>query len=140
VTMGGTIVRGGDVANIGIGGLQRPNLVGSIPSLNCQENTTSRELINCFDPTAFAVPADFTFGNAGRNILRGPKSVQTDLSLSKTIDLAGTTRIQVRAEMFNVFNNVNFGNPNATLGSANFGRISGAGAMRQVQLGVKLMF
>jgi hypothetical protein len=131
---------GADVANIGISGIQRPDLIGAIPSLNCQTDAATRQRINCFDASAFATPAAFTFGNADRNILRGPKSVQTDLSLSKTIGLGGTTRVQLRAEMFNVFNNVNLGNPNGVFGSANFGRISSAGAMRQIQLGVKFLF
>ena len=115
---------GGDVANIGITGLQRPNLVGSVPELNCQTEASTRNEINCFDATAFAMPAAFTFGDASRNILRGPKFVSTDLSMSKLIPISGQVRLQLRAEMFNVFNNVNFGNPNATFGSANFGRIS----------------
>jgi hypothetical protein len=134
---------GGDVANIGITGLQRPNLTGSIPSLNCSEDPTTRQQINCFDPSAFAMPAAFTFGSAGRNILRGPKYVQTDLAFSKSIELRGTTRLQFRAEVFNIFNNVNFANPNAVFGSANFGRITSlaTGAnMRQVQLGAKFLF
>jgi hypothetical protein len=42
--------------------------------------------------------------------------------------------------MYNAFNNVNYGNPNASFGAANFGEISGAGAMRRIQLGGKLMF
>jgi hypothetical protein len=129
-----------DRANIGITGQQRPDLVGSVPSLNCQPNTTSRELINCFDASAFALPAQFTFGNAPRNVLRGPKFVTTDLSMMKNIPLGGTVQFQVRAEVFNVFNTVNYNNPNAVFGSATFGRISSAGNMRQLQLGGKLIF
>ncbi len=84
--------------------------------LNCQPNPTSaRQLINCYDPSAFALPAQFTFGNAPRNILRGPKLVSTDLSLSRRWHWAGR-RLQLRAEMFNVFNNVNFANPNGVCG------------------------
>ena len=135
-----------DQANIGITGLQRPNLVGAVPELNCQENTAGttdlarRELINCYDASAFALPAQFTFGNAGRNILRGPKFMSTDLSFMKNIPIQGSVRLQVRVEMYNVFNNVNYGNPNASFGSAGFGRITGAGSMRQVQLGFKMLF
>jgi hypothetical protein len=137
-----------DVANTGSGG-QRPNLVGALPELNCQSNTggatqqLQRRLINCFDASAFAMPTAFTFGNAGRNILRGPKSVNTDLSLMKNFVLRGDTRLQVRVEMYNVFNNVNYGNPNATFGvplPAAFGTITSAGAMRRIQLGGKLIF
>jgi len=129
-----------DRANIGISGLQRPNLVGPVPSLNCQPNPDNRDLINCFDSAAFALPAQFTFGDASRNLLRGPKSVITDLSMAKNVPLAGHVRLQVRVEMFNAFNNVNYGNPGAVFGAPTFGRISAAGNMRQIQLGAKLIF
>jgi hypothetical protein len=49
-------------------------------------------------------------------------------------------QFQIRADIFNAFNQVNSNNPNAVFGSASFGRISGALNMRQVQLGGKLMF
>ena len=111
------VTLGGDPANIGISGLQRPNLVGAIPEMNCQENSAGttdvarRQLINCFDRSAFEAPAAFTFGNASRNILRGPKSVVTDLSLMKNFPLGGGAQFQFRAEIFNLFNTVNYGNP-----------------------------
>ena len=129
-----------DRANIGIPGLQRPDLIGPVPTLNCQPNTTTLELINCYDATAFALPAQFTFGNAPRNVLRGPKFAATDLSLMKNVPLGKTVRFQIRAEMFNAFNTVNYGNPGSSFGAASFGRISSAGSMRQVQVGGKLIF
>ena len=129
-----------DRANIGISGQQRPDLVGPVPEMNCTPNPTTREPLNCYDATAFALPAQFTFGNAGRNILRGPKSVSTDLSLSKTVALGGTARLQLRAEIFNAFNNVNFGNPNGVFLTSNFGRISTAAPMRQIQVGARMTF
>jgi hypothetical protein len=138
-----------DRANIGITGLQRPNLVGAVPKLNCQPNTAGtteiarRELINCYDAAAFALPAQFTFGNAARNVLRGPRLSVTDLSLMKNIPIGGGARFQFRAEIFNVFNTVNYANPNASFGSAAFGRITAlatGATMRQIQLGGKLLF
>jgi hypothetical protein len=131
---------GTDRANIGITGQQRPDLVGAVPALSCQPSPTSRELINCFDAAAFALPAQFTFGSASRNLLRGPRFASTDLSMMKNVPLGGTVRFQVRAEIFNAFNRVNFGNPGASFGAASFGRISSAGSMRQVQLGGRLVF
>ncbi|MEN3339510.1 MAG: hypothetical protein V7647_3186 [Acidobacteriota bacterium] len=137
---------GRDIANIGRTGLQRPDLVGPVPQLNCQANSAGatalarRELVNCYDPAAFAFPAAFTFGNASRNLLRGPKFASTDLSLMKNVPLGGGMRFQVRAEIFNLLNTVNYGNPNASFDAAAFGRITSAGAMRQVQLGGKLLF
>jgi hypothetical protein len=129
-----------DRANIGISGLQRPDLVGSVPSLNCQPLANSRDLVNCFDASAFAMPAQFTFGNTPRNVLRGPNSIITDLALAKNVPLGSDMRLQVRVEIFNAFNRVNYNNPNAVFGAATFGRISGAGNMRQMQLGAKLIF
>jgi hypothetical protein len=82
-----------DRANIGISGLQRPNLIGPVPKLNCQQSPTNRDLINCFDASAFALPAQFTFGNAPRNVLRGPKSVTTDLSMAKNVPIGGDVRL-----------------------------------------------
>jgi Carboxypeptidase regulatory-like domain len=135
-----------DRANIGITGLQRPDLVGAVPELDCQPNTAGttdvarRQLINCYDASAFALPAEFTFGNGSRNILRGPKFSSTDLSFMKNIPVGGNMRLQIRVEVFNVFNQVNYGNPNASFGAAAFGSITSAGSMRQVQLGGKLLF
>ena len=135
-----------DRANIGISGLQRPNLVGPVPELNCQPNTAGttdlarRELINCYDASAFALPDQFTFGNAPRNVLRGPKFSQTDLSLMKTLPFGNSVRLQVRMEVYNLFNQVNYMNPGASFGAASFGRITAANPMRQIQIGGKLMF
>ncbi len=135
-----------DRANIGIAGLQRPNLVGAVPELSCEPNTAGttpqaqRQLINCYDPAAFALPDLYTFGNAGRNILRGPDYKNTDLAFMKNIPLKDV-RVQLRAEIFNVFNRANFANPNTSFGSAAFGRITAVtGNMRRIQLGAKLMF
>ena len=135
-----------DRANIGIAGLQRPNLVGPVPELNCQPNTAGttdlarRELINCYDASAFALPDQFTFGNATRNLLRGPKFSQTDLSLMKTVPFGNSVRLQLRMEVYNLFNQVNYMNPGASFGAASFGRITAANPMRQIQIGGKLMF
>ena len=56
-----------DRANIGITGQQRPDLVGAVPTLNCvadPDPARRRQLMNCYDAAAFALPAQFTFGNA----------------------------------------------------------------------------
>ena len=135
-----------DRANIGITGLQRPDLIGAIPAMNCQPNSAGatdaarRQLINCYDQAAFALPAQFTFGNTSRNVLRGPKFSTTDLSFMKNIPVGAEVRFQVRVEVFNIFNQVNYGNPNASYGAAAFGSITSAGSMRQIQLGGKLLF
>lgn len=128
----------GDRANIGRSP-QRPNVVGT-PELNCQQNPSGLGLVNCFDASAFSLPDQYTFGNAPRNMLRGPGSKVTNLSLMKNVYLAGRARVQLRAEIFNLFNVVNWGNPNVQLGNAAFGRITSAGQMRRMELGAKFLF
>ena len=98
-----------------------------------------------FDPAAFAaVPR---FGSLGRNVVIGPNFVNTDLSVAKTVMLPGSARVQLRVDVFDVFNRVNFGPPGNVVGSPTFGKISRtrlptgeAGSSRQVQLVAKVTF
>jgi hypothetical protein len=80
------------------------------------------------------------FGNAGRNIARGPASTNIDMALSRDFSLAGDARLQFRAEVFNVANHPNFGLPVADLNSPSFGRIVSAGQPRLMQFAIKLLF
>ena len=117
----------GDPANIGVGE-QRPNLVGPAPSLDCQPTANSRELVNCYDAAAFAVPAPFTFGNAPRNVLRGPKSNTTDLSLMKNIPLGGDRAVPVPRGDLQHVQHRQLRQPERRAERRIFGRISSAGA------------
>jgi hypothetical protein len=80
------------------------------------------------------------FGNAGRNIARGPGYQNVDVSFVRDFPLSGDVRLQFRAEIFNVLNHVNFGLPVADLNSVNFGRIFSAGPPRLSQFALKLSF
>ena len=80
------------------------------------------------------------FGNAGRNIARGPGYTNVDVSLVRDFSFSGDTRLQFRAESSTSLNHANFGLPVADLNSANFGRIFSAGPPRLMQFAVKLMF
>ena len=80
------------------------------------------------------------FGNAGRNLARGPSYTSIDVSFVRNFALHGQGRLQFRAEVFNVFNHVNFGLPVSDLNSPSFGRILSAGAPRLGQFALKLSF
>ena len=80
------------------------------------------------------------FGNAGRNIARGPSYTNVDLALIRDFSFLRDTRLQVRAEVFNVANHANFGLPVADLNSPSFGRILSAGQARLMQFAAKLLF
>ena len=95
-----------------------------------------------FDQTAFVTTPTGTFGNSGRNSLVGPSYFDADMSLVKNFPLLKTegSHVQLRADFFNVFNNVQFNNPTVSNSSAVFGRVTSAGAARQIQLALRLSF
>lgn len=79
---------------------------------------------NYFNRLAFvATTGSGNFGTVGRNTLRGPAQANTDFSVVKLLPFTERYRGEIRAEMFNLFNQVNFANPGNTVGTSNFGRI-----------------
>jgi hypothetical protein len=87
------------------------------------------------------VPAGGGFGNAGRNIVRGPSLKTVDFSLFKNFDIQEKYKIQFRAEIFNLFNHPNFLPPDGDINSPNFGRITETSTdAREIQLGLKISF
>ena len=115
----------------------RPNLIGD-PNAgpHTVEEWISRASFQRLNPQTDAG----RFGDAGRNIARGPAYTNVDLSLVRHFALTPTTRLQIRAEAFNLFNHANFGLPVADLNSANFGRILSAGSPRLLQFAARLVF
>jgi len=95
-----------------------------------------------FDPTAFVAPTAYgDFGQLGRNIIRGPKQINTDLSIIKFIPVTEIQRVEFRAELFNLFNNVNFANPVNIVSSENFGQIAATTTgPRVIQFALKYEF
>jgi hypothetical protein len=80
------------------------------------------------------------FGDQGRNVVVGPGYFSWDFMAHKNVALGGTHQLQLRVEVFNLTNKVNFGTPDNRFGAANFGAISTAGAARQMQFGVRYSF
>ena len=90
---------------------ERPDLIGN-PYAGVCPNGGKVGTPSCwFNPGAFAPPPPGQFGNAGRNILRGPAFAQFDLALQKGFQLTESTKITLRAEAYNLFNHPNFGVP-----------------------------
>jgi hypothetical protein len=85
------------------------------------------------------VPALYGNGNAGRNIARGPHVFDTDFSVFKNFPIPERLKLTIRAEAFNVFSNVEYGNPSTNIQSATFGNITGTSVSnRQMQFGAKM--
>jgi hypothetical protein len=95
-----------------------------------------------FDKSAFRDNAPGTFGTLGRNTERGPGLATVDASLFKAFPMPWSEahKLEFRAEGFNIFNRVNLNNPIATRSNALFGRITGAGDPRILQLGLRYAF
>jgi hypothetical protein len=94
-----------------------------------------------FDTAAFAPAAPFTFGDVSRTQpdLRTDALRNIDLTLGKYISFPRGTRLQIRAEAFNLLNTTRFGAPDGNVTSASFGRVTvQANNPRQIQLGAKL--
>ncbi len=126
-------------------GAERPNLVSGA-SLIPAGGPTATNWINL---NAFSVPLPGTFGNAGRNLVRGPSLWQADVGLSKSISFTEHLAVQVRADAFNIFNRAQYGQPLANISSpGNFGQIvsaintigTGSGTPREFQLSARILF
>jgi hypothetical protein len=114
---------------------QRPDVVGPIHASSCGAVLTA-----CVNSSAFAMPALYTYGSAGPNLFYGPGFVQFDTTLAKSFRFRERLDFQFRADAYNTFNHVNWGNPNGTFGSPQFGNITSANPMRIFELTARLAF
>jgi Carboxypeptidase regulatory-like domain/TonB dependent receptor-like, beta-barrel len=133
-------------------GTQRPDVVpGVAPYL--------KDGVRWLNPAAFTTPQPGTFGNLPRNALRGPAFWQADLMFSKDFRFLDTQGLQVRVEIFNIINRLNYENPAATLPNGTPGvpftdaqtgtfgymlgplnRTMGLGTARQTQISIRYLF
>ena len=94
-----------------------------------------------FDPSAFAVPGPFLFGNSAANVIYGPGLENLDLTIARTFRLNERLALDFRSEFFNLFNEAHFSFPNAVVNTSSAGTISTtASSARQIQFGLKLIF
>ena len=93
-----------------------------------------------FNVDAFEIPAPFSFGNSGRNILGGATLRTLDLALVRNIRIREETKLQFRMEFFNLLNRTNFDLPEGFVDRPTFGKIISAGPARQIQFALKLLF
>jgi hypothetical protein len=102
---------------------------------------TGRSISRWFDTSAFPTPSQYTFGNSGRDILRGPGFHNLDLALSRRVSIRELATAELRAEAFNVLNTPQFSLPNATLGQTTTSAISSVvNPQRQIQLALRISF
>ena len=140
----------------------RPDLIGPVQIIGSPDQWFNNAVCDprpggsCPAGSAFALPVSvvggrtvYHFGSLGRNVIIGPRFNNTDFSIIKNTNLTETVRIQFRAEVFDIFNHANFGQPGRTAqtGSTTFGVITNtrfptgdSGSSRQIQFALKLLF
>jgi len=121
----------------GVANTVRPNVTGPVEIIG--------DVNRWFDPSVF-VAVD-GFGNLRRNSVVGPSFANLDISIAKTVRMTARVRALVQADVFNVLNHANLGQPGRIVGSPNFGVITNtrfppgdSGSSRQIQLGFKILF
>ncbi|MCI0621515.1 MAG: carboxypeptidase regulatory-like domain-containing protein [Acidobacteria bacterium] len=125
---------------------QRANIVsadGVLPEGQRYEPAPSGIGVRYLNPAAFAHPGEFRLGNAPRlsDAFRRPGIANFDLALIKNTSITERASVQFRAESYNLFNRVQFGNPITAFGRSDFGLITGtAGPPRVIQFALKFMF
>ncbi len=126
-----TITWPGDVANVGL---------GTRPVRTCNGKLSNRSYQNWYNTACFVAPAQYTFGNSNRGIIQGPGYKDWDMALMKAFPTFHEQNLQFRFEFFDVFNNVNFGQPGDTANTSTAGMISSASAGRQGQMALEYRF
>jgi hypothetical protein len=126
-----------------------PSFLGGValrPNVLCDpinNGTRANPTRDYFIPSCLSRPSVTSpFGNAGRNLARSNSYFNFDFALQKQfkIPITEATRIEFRAEFFNLFNKTNFGAANSDITSASFGVISSTFPARQIQLALKFSF
>ncbi len=146
-----TLFHSGDPLDIRVSASQLNDGGGNWPNITCDPMANApRTPQQWFDTSCFANPAQFQFGNYKYSNARGPTVFNTDMSLSKRTAI-GKASLEVRLDVFNVFNRAHFANPGAAgLGTANTGLTFGTTAFgsisavrlppREAQFGVRFLF
>lgn len=125
----------GNPSNTG-SGVDRPNVVGNWHLAN-------PTVAEWFNTAAFVANAPYTYGDAGRNIIRGPGLMDLDLALHKSFRITERVSAELRLESFNATNTPALGPPNTVLGNPLFGQITATATgttARDNQLGLKVVF
>lgn len=151
-TNGIVSIQGGNPLDSSTGLQLSGTQTGTRPDLTCNPNDFTHDPAKWFNTACFSTNFLGRYGTAGRNIITGAPTHNFDTSLLKKFSLgkfSGDKQmryLQFRTELFNLFNHPNFDNPNVTVTSATFGKITSAGVQdtrassRQIQFALRLVF
>src|SRR5712691_7573270 len=125
-------------------GTRRADYVGGDPYLPDAQRFDPAVAGNVrwLDPAVFAAPPEGRRGNSKRGQFRGPSLHVWDVSLRKGFAVSGDVKLQIQADLFNIFNetNLRFGNQTLNFSGGGFGLLTTAAPPRNVQLGMRVTF
>jgi hypothetical protein len=121
-------------------GSRRADFAGGDEKASNAGELLSDNTIAWLDATKFAAAPESRPGNSGRNAFYGSGYQVWDISVRKQFRIKGSMNVQVQADFFNAFNNLNLRNPATTVTNAGFGLITSAAPLRNVQLGFRFTF
>jgi hypothetical protein len=124
---------GGTDISLSGDGTDRPNVVAS-------GNVYVHTLASWFNQADFAKQATGTFGNAGRNSLVNPGSINWDMAISRDFQVRERWKLHIRGDFFNIMNHANWNGPTASITSSTFGQVTAFGSPRIIQMALKLNF
>jgi hypothetical protein len=140
------ILDGTDVSLTGNSATDRPNVVAGVSSL-------PHTITQWFNPAAFAGNCSLaawagnpscqvagTFGNAGRDVIHGPGTIQWDMNITRKFSFSERFKTELRGDFFNIMNHANWNNPSTALNSTTFGQVTSFGSPRLIQLAAKVVF
>lgn len=110
----------------------RPNLIAPV--------TYPKTVGQWFSTASFVAPPPGFYGNAGRDIVRGPGLQTWNVSLYKHFPWRDRLDTEFRAECFNILNHTNFMSVTTALGNGSFGQVTASHDPRIFQFGVRLSF
>jgi len=111
------------------------------PSVNSGASLSMPKTVaQWFGTSTFAAPAFGYFGNAGRNLIRGPGMHEWDVALFKTFHFSERLGFTLRGEAFNLFNHTNLQNVSLSFGAGNFGQVTDARQPRLMEVSAKMEF
>jgi hypothetical protein len=136
-----TSYQSGEPLNIRLATSQLNTGTDNWPNQTCSDVPIIGDVTQWFDTSCFAAPPLHEFGDYEIGAVRGPTFFNTDFGIFKRTGVGASRMIELRVEVFNLFNKALFSNPNDRVGNANFGRISSTRfPARQIQLGGRFLF
>jgi hypothetical protein len=130
-----TVTTSGTAINT-VASASRANVVPGVP-----QYPTKKSVSEWFNPSAFAVPTAYNWGNSGRNILHGPDEINLDSSAEKKFPITEGRKLLFRAEFFNMFNYPQFQIPASVIASSGVGNITAtSNTARQIRFTLRLTF